>query len=247
MADSKSIRFRCTGRVVGFVPGKKSLYKTLLLEAVQIQRIDSQKVDNIDLTEALTQASEFKVSRSLRKKMCDGGAFQGNRLADEIGPQDWVQVSGRGRFDAASGQMVWKVRRLAKAPEAGHKKDESQHLAPAVVPLLVSPATKKPSAKPMQVLICQKSSCRKRGSQAVKDAIAQVLTETGCSDQVKLKDAGCMSCCKRGPHVKLIPPRAQRKMPASHHQKVTPKKARSLIREALGASAILDSEPVSLN
>ena len=55
--------------------------------------------------------------------------------------------------------------------------------------------------KPACIRVCQKSSCRKRGGDAVWSALEAAIDEQGLGDRVKLKATGCIDKCKAGPNV----------------------------------------------
>jgi (2Fe-2S) ferredoxin len=55
--------------------------------------------------------------------------------------------------------------------------------------------------KPTQILVCQKSSCRKRGSQAVQRCLEQTLNDRGLAGQAKIKETGCLKDCSKGPNL----------------------------------------------
>lgn len=55
--------------------------------------------------------------------------------------------------------------------------------------------------KPTQILVCQKSSCRKRGSQAVQRCLEQTLHDRGLAGLAKIKETGCLKDCSKGPNL----------------------------------------------
>jgi (2Fe-2S) ferredoxin len=57
------------------------------------------------------------------------------------------------------------------------------------------------SVVPSKILICQKSSCRKRGSLAVQQALEQELGDRQLSSQVCVKATGCLKHCSKGPNL----------------------------------------------
>ncbi len=59
------------------------------------------------------------------------------------------------------------------------------------------------------VMVCQKSSCRKRGADAVCQALTESLQEHGLEDQVAIKGTGCMKQCKQGPCVVFMPDKSR--------------------------------------
>ena len=67
------------------------------------------------------------------------------------------------------------------------------------------------SAKPAQasILICQKSSCWKRGGKAICQALADGLRDRGLTDRVQIKRTGCLKQCKQGPNLVILPDRAR--------------------------------------
>ena len=240
MADSNVIRFRCLGRFVTFVPGKKSPYKKILLKAVQFDGASGEVMNEV----------EIKLDKSLRKKM--SGDW-------ETG--DWVRVAGEGKATSRSEKIKWKARKAARLSPRQVKKQQAEFAYKIAAGALTNgkaqtdfeqlkkplekqtkkaPAAKlsnsavQPAVQPAvqiepsltKVLICQKGSCRKKGSLKVAQAVDSVLAEAGCAEGVKVKATGCMGHCKAGPNMVLLPAKDK-------YRKVTPKKARSLIAQSL--------------
>ncbi len=58
-------------------------------------------------------------------------------------------------------------------------------------------------------MVCQKSACRKRGSDEVCEAITQSLRDRGLDDEVALKGTGCMKQCKQGPCAVFMPDKSR--------------------------------------
>jgi (2Fe-2S) ferredoxin len=71
------------------------------------------------------------------------------------------------------------------------------------------PTPPRPKAEAAKILICQKSSCRKRGAGKVCSQLAAELSDRNLSDAVTIKSTGCLNQCKQGPHVILLPDRAK--------------------------------------
>lgn len=244
MTDSNLIRFRCLGRFVDFVPGKKSPYKKILLKAVQFDDASGEVMDDV----------EIKLGKSLRKKM------QGY-----LEPGDWVKIVGRGKADSRNEKIKWKASKVARRSPSQAKLQQAEFayiIAAGVLEVEdeneddnengkvstdVKPSKKQsrkkkdkkqteetsvaqPSAqaKPnlTKVLICQKGSCRKKGSLEVAQCVESELAAAGCSEHVKIKATGCMGHCKSGPNMVLLPAK-------DSYKRVTPKQARSLIQKAL--------------
>ncbi|HBY80813.1 MAG TPA: NADH:ubiquinone oxidoreductase, partial [Cyanobacteria bacterium UBA11148] len=67
-------------------------------------------------------------------------------------------------------------------------------------------STPKPKAS---VILCQKSSCRKRGAAEVHQAVIESLGDRGLGEQVAIKDTGCMKQCKYGPCMVFMPDKSR--------------------------------------
>ncbi|PSF38720.1 (Fe-S)-binding protein [Aphanothece hegewaldii CCALA 016] len=59
------------------------------------------------------------------------------------------------------------------------------------------------------VLVCQKSTCWKRGGQEVCQAIENTIQNHGLTEQVQVKLTGCLKQCKQGPNVVVMPDKAR--------------------------------------
>ncbi len=227
MADSNVIRFRCLGRFANFVAGKKSPYQKILLKAVQFDDASGEVMDEV----------EIKLNKSLRQQM--PGDWESG---------DWVKVAGEGKVSSRSGKIKWKAHKAAKLSPRKVKKQQAEFAYNIAAGALTNGKAytdfeqpekqpEKQSEKPIEtavqlepgltkVLICQKGSCRKKGSLKVAQAVDSALAEAGCAEGVKVKATGCMGHCKAGPNMVLLPTKDK-------YRNVTPKKARSLITEAL--------------
>ncbi|NJL85464.1 MAG: (2Fe-2S) ferredoxin domain-containing protein [Leptolyngbyaceae cyanobacterium SM1_1_3] len=80
-----------------------------------------------------------------------------------------------------------------------------------------------------KILVCEKSSCRKRGSAKVCQQLTDSLEQAGLSDRVTLKKTGCMGHCKSGPHLVFMPDKKR-------YSGVEPKAAAALIDQHFGNS-----------
>ncbi len=108
-------------------------------------------------------------------------------------PGTWLQVVGEKKYDTESGEVKLKAERVMAARRSVEIKEEVKTIA-----------TEKPeekSTKKNTILVCQKSSCMKRGGQKLCQAIAASISERGLEDQVAIKGTGCMKKCKAGPNL----------------------------------------------
>lgn len=116
---------------------------------------------------------------------------------------DWMQVSGLQELDRKKGLKL-KAHSLARC-DSPKKKSKS------------SAPSKSQSTK---VLVCQKSSCCKRGGKAVMKQLQKVVSDRQLDDQVAIKGTGCMGKCSKGP-VMVID--------KTHYRQVSAKKVASMI------------------
>lgn len=108
---------------------------------------------------------------------------------------DWIQVSGELKRKDKTGELKLKAYQVT-----------------LTVPTKREPVVQPPAAAPKSnacVMVCQKSSCQKRGAGEVCQAVTQSLRDRGLEDQVAIKGTGCMKECKRGPCVVLMPDKAR--------------------------------------
>ena len=147
---------------------------------------------------------------------------------------DWVQVSGRKKIDPATSLTQLKA-------------DFIKPIVPTTAIAsanLLGVALIEPSSRQKQsetILVCQKSSCMKRGGKAVCKALETALDDRGLADQVAIKGTGCMKNCSKGPNLVMpgkarycqisareIPGLVDQHFPAIEPIKPTPESRKSL-------------------
>ena len=134
-------------------------------------------------------------------------------VVEVLEPGDWVQISGKQKYKRKTGKLKLKAQQLQSMAPVQHKKSGS------------SPAVAAPKTKAC-VLVCQKSSCRKRGSSKVSQSIVNYLRDRGWENQVAIKGTGCMKQCKKGPCVVFMPDK-------SRYVNVDPKQVPTLMEKHL--------------
>jgi len=104
----------------------------------------------------------------------------------------WLQVVGERKYDTKTGEVKLKAERVMAARRLVEIPEEVQTIV-----------TEKPKEKSTKrnILVCQKSSCMKRGGQKLCQALAASISERGLEDQVAIKGTGCMKNCKAGPNL----------------------------------------------
>ncbi len=109
----------------------------------------------------------------------------------------WLQVVGEKKYDTKTGEVKLKAERVMACLQEVQTTEE-------VVPAPVKPIKQnkqEKSVKSKNILVCQKSSCMKRGGKKLCQALAASISERGLEDQVSIKGTGCMKKCKAGPNL----------------------------------------------
>lgn len=129
---------------------------------------------------------------------------------------DSIRVVGKQKLKS-DGRLKLKAFELLQLPTAAQRS----------LPAAASP--KSPAKAKAKVLICQKSSCRKRGAQAVCSQMAASLAAAGLDGAVEIKGTGCMDRCKAGPHVVVMPDKTR-------HSRVRPEEVSTLVQQHFAAA-----------
>jgi (2Fe-2S) ferredoxin len=112
-------------------------------------------------------------------------------------PGTWLQIVGEKQYDTKTGEVKLKAERVMAA-RGSVETTEQVFPAPPEKP---KENKKEKSAKSNTILVCQKSSCMKRGGKKLCQAIAASISERGLEDRVTIKGTGCMKKCKAGPNL----------------------------------------------
>jgi len=153
-------------------------------------QLKSHKIHRIHL-QCDTEEYRLKLSNGARDDLLRAA------LAGDLQIGDWMQVSGLREMDqegksklTAHAVSRCKKKQLKKLKKAKQAEKSQKRSAAADV-----------SQKPMKVLVCQKSSCCKRGGKAVMKQLKKVVDQPPFEGQVAVKGTGCMGQCSKGPVV----------------------------------------------
>jgi (2Fe-2S) ferredoxin len=111
-----------------------------------------------------------------------------------------------GTFLEITGTSEWKSGLLKL------KADKIKILDPQIISspsVAVKAQTTLAKSRKACVLVCQKSTCWKRGGQEVCQAIENTIHDQGLTEQVQVKLTGCLKQCKQGPNVVVMPDKAR--------------------------------------
>lgn len=103
-------------------------------------------------------------------------------------PGDWLQISGEKQFDSKTCKLKLKADQIIPSTVSQE----------AILP---APVDKGKAS----ILVCQKSSCMKRGGKEACQAMQTALEIRGLSEQVTIKGTGCLKDCKAGPNIVMMP------------------------------------------
>jgi len=102
-------------------------------------------------------------------------------------PGDWLQILGEKKLNRKTGKVKLKAERVIPAT-ANYEQINVQ-------------AQDQQAKTQARILVCQKSSCMKRGGTAVCHALEAALSDRGLKNQVAIKGTGCLKQCKAGPNL----------------------------------------------
>lgn len=149
----------------------------------------------------------------------------------DLAPGYQVKVTGRKKQDFKTGKIKLKATRvlsnsepistLTRSSSIKEKTDQDDQISSDFIssePAQLSPV------RPAKILICQKSDCRKRGSDQVCALLKQELIQRGLEDRVTIQKTGCLKKCKSGPNIVMLPDK-------THYQKVEIHKIPELVEQ----------------
>ncbi|MBE9046817.1 (2Fe-2S) ferredoxin domain-containing protein [Pleurocapsales cyanobacterium LEGE 10410] len=104
-----------------------------------------------------------------------------NLLGEHLKPGCHLKVTGMRKYKLHQAEVEYKAYKIEL--------------------LLEQSATKTAIAKkaPVKILVCQGSSCAKRGSQTICKLLQTELNTKGIASEVEIKSTGCMKQCKQAP------------------------------------------------
>ncbi|NEO30380.1 MAG: (2Fe-2S) ferredoxin domain-containing protein [Symploca sp. SIO3C6] len=164
-------------------------------------RLEGQFIGFLDATKEKPKylwidASEgeryIKISKELR-----------GYLREVLKPGQWLEISGKQKLKRKTGELKLKADHVAlKSP------NQQQLPCRSLADVSVSTPAKSSSTRAC-VMLCQKSSCRKRGAGDVYKAVTDSLRTRGLDEHVTIKTTGCQKQCKKGPVMVLMPDKSR--------------------------------------
>lgn len=112
---------------------------------------------------------------------------------------DWIRIIGTESIDKETGELKFKAREVVRIKPLEVIATPSDSVKERKL------AKKKKKQSGPKILICQKSTCRKRGAGQVCHEVEAALAAHGLTDKVQVKLTGCMDKCKAGPNLVVMP------------------------------------------
>jgi (2Fe-2S) ferredoxin len=164
----------------------------------------------------------IKISKKLRPSLIESPLQVGS----------WITASGKETYKPKKRtrkRKIYQIQPHQPITAAPHPEVTASQATSEVTASSQPPAPKKKTKKD-NILVCQKSSCCKRGGKAVYQAAMEAVEKHQLCDQVQVKATGCMGKCKKGPCMVL-------QADKSRHIGVKPEQAQELIAQRYTVSA----------
>jgi (2Fe-2S) ferredoxin len=188
----KKTSFELTGQFQGYQFSDRGILSEIRLETAQGLR-------------------EIRLTKACQLELWQSALNQQMRLGD------WLLVRGEMSYKKAG--VIYRAARIAPmlpvmesalSEIAGDRDGSSASISEL------------PKNNPTKILVCQKSSCRKRGSQEVQRCLEKTLHEYGVAEQSKIKETGCLKDCSKGPNLVIG---------KTHYRKVSKKDVARLVSQ----------------
>jgi (2Fe-2S) ferredoxin len=123
------------------------------------------------------------------------------QIVESITPGCYLEVKGIKKLSFKTGKIKLKAISVDRI-EIGNTS-----LCP--ISIAAKPQPNKNCASKASILVCQKSSCWKRGGKTVCQMLEENLRDRDLTDKVQIKLTGCLKQCKHGPNVVVMPDKAR--------------------------------------
>jgi (2Fe-2S) ferredoxin len=138
------------------------------------------------------------------------------QLLKSITPGCWVEIGGIREQSIKTGKVKLKANSVKQVNIENR---------------VCAATSQKPPSTKARILICQKSSCWKRGGQAICQMLKEDLRDRGLADDVQIKLTGCLKQCKQGPNVVVMPDKTR-------YSKVQPERVSQLLENHFACESV---------
>jgi (2Fe-2S) ferredoxin len=126
-----------------------------------------------------------------------------HQIDKNIVPGCWLAITGTSKKCLKTGKLNLQAVEVKLA-----QKEESENKPPT--PTFNSNSLQPPlKSSKIRILVCSKSSCRKRGSNALCQALQTQIEDYCLQADTEIKLTGCLKQCKKGPNLVITPDKAR--------------------------------------
>ncbi len=135
-------------------------------------------------------------------------------------PGCWLDITGYSQKCRKTGKLKLQAEavKLAEPEKPNHKT-----LAPTSKANNLKTTV---NSSKIKILVCSKSSCRKRGSDALCQLLQTQIEDDGLQEHAEIKLTGCQKECKKGPNLVITPDKTR-------YSRVTPQQIPLLLKKHL--------------
>lgn len=122
---------------------------------------------------------------------------------------DWIQVMGEMQVNPETGDLKLKADQIRKLDRLQDSSQDSSLVETALfthaLPLNPIRSEILPNRPKLKLLVCQKSSCQKKGGRKQRQAIESALCDRNLLNHVVIQETGCLGKCSMAPNLVLMP------------------------------------------
>jgi hypothetical protein len=136
-------------------------------------------------------------------------------------PGIWLTLIGSERMDRSTGKTKIKVKQLLTAPQTDRSPlSGSQAVAIETIS----------TVEPTKIQVCQGSSCRRRGSEQICQAMQVYLAQHDLTERVEIEPVKCLHQCKAAPQAIVTSPVENDILPKkTHYRQLHPRQVPALL------------------
>ena len=143
-----------------------------------------------------------------------------NQINQDMIPGCWLDITGIGKKCLKTGKLKLTA---VEVKLANREQLDNDTLASTYNHNGLQTPVK--SSK-IRILVCNKSSCRQRGSSAICQELQSQIKDYDLQEKTEIKFTGCLKKCKKGPNLVITPGKA-------HYSEVTPEEIPLLFKKHL--------------
>jgi (2Fe-2S) ferredoxin len=145
-----------------------------------------------------------------------------NQINQDMVPGCWLDITGSSKKCRKTGKLKLRAVevKLVKGEESDNKVPATTYKEDNSLNKSLNKSSK------IRILVCNKSSCRKRGSSALCQELQSQIKDYGLQENTEIKLTGCLKKCKKGPNLVITPAKAR-------YSEVTPEQIPVLFKKHL--------------